>query len=212
MWGRAHKRAGNENKMKKVTKKNTAAKAAQKTIASKAESPEIVAHVKRLEKADAADAKTAKKKTEADAVEEIVNATNLTPGAALAEVKKAAAKKPVSAAKAKRPVHAGVAQFVKGAAKKTASKPSSDLRKAKTAMDKANAKANSNGAAKGATKTATMIALLERKGGATAAELLAATGWQAHSLRGFISGTLGKKMGRPAKSTVNAKGERVYSL
>jgi hypothetical protein len=36
--------------------------------------------------------------------------------------------------------------------------------------------------------------MLERKGGATAAQLLKGTGWQAHSSRGFISGTLGKKM------------------
>jgi hypothetical protein len=39
-----------------------------------------------------------------------------------------------------------------------------------------------------------------------------ATGWQAHSVRGFISGTLGKKMGRTVESTKLENGERAYSL
>jgi hypothetical protein len=34
-------------------------------------------------------------------------------------------------------------------------------------------------------KTATILELLKRPSGATAKELLKATGWQAHSLRGF---------------------------
>jgi hypothetical protein len=43
-------------------------------------------------------------------------------------------------------------------------------------------------------KKAIVLELLRRPKGATLAELMAATGWQAHSIRGFISGTLGKKM------------------
>jgi hypothetical protein len=39
-----------------------------------------------------------------------------------------------------------------------------------------------------------------------------ATGWQAHSVRGFISGTLGKKMGLTVTSTKREDGERNYSL
>jgi hypothetical protein len=61
-------------------------------------------------------------------------------------------------------------------------------------------------------KTATVVALLERKGGATLAEIMKATGWQAHSVRGFISGTLGKKMGRAVESTKREDGERLYQL
>jgi hypothetical protein len=38
------------------------------------------------------------------------------------------------------------------------------------------------------------------------------TGWQAHSLRGFISGTLSKKMGLNIESTKREDGERVYSI
>jgi hypothetical protein len=44
------------------------------------------------------------------------------------------------------------------------------------------------------TRKATVIALLEREGGATLEEIMAATGWQKHSIRGFIS-TLGSKHG-----------------
>jgi hypothetical protein len=54
--------------------------------------------------------------------------------------------------------------------------------------------------------------MLKRPGGATAKELLKATGWQPHSLRGFISGTLGKKMGLTVASTKGEDGERSYSV
>lgn len=48
--------------------------------------------------------------------------------------------------------------------------------------------------------------------GASAKELLKATGWQPHSLRGFLSGTVGKKMGLALTSTKGEDGGRVYSL
>jgi hypothetical protein len=56
-----------------------------------------------------------------------------------------------------------------------------------------------------------VLALLKREGGVSAQELMNATGWQAHSVRGFISGTLGKKMGL---TVLSAKvGEvRTYSI
>jgi hypothetical protein len=39
-----------------------------------------------------------------------------------------------------------------------------------------------------------------------------ATGWQTHSVRGFISGTLGKKMGLTVYSAKGEDGERRYTL
>jgi hypothetical protein len=39
-----------------------------------------------------------------------------------------------------------------------------------------------------------------------------ATSWQPHSCRGFISGTLGKKMGLSVKSEKRDDGTRVYSI
>ena len=64
----------------------------------------------------------------------------------------------------------------------------------------------------GNSKSAHVIALLEKSTGATLAELMNATGWQAHSVRGFLSGTLRKKMGLKVKSVKRDGGERVYSI
>ena len=44
-----------------------------------------------------------------------------------------------------------------------------------------------------ATKSEQIIGLLKRANGASIAELATATGWQEHSVRGFMSGTLKKK-------------------
>ena len=61
-------------------------------------------------------------------------------------------------------------------------------------------------------KSAHVIALLEKSKGATLAELMKATGWQAHSVRGFLSGTLRKKMGLKIESIKRGGVERVYSI
>ena len=61
-------------------------------------------------------------------------------------------------------------------------------------------------------KTQTILALLKRPGGATATELTKTTGWQPHSVRGFLSGTVGKKMGLAVTSTKGEDGERSYSV
>ena len=39
-----------------------------------------------------------------------------------------------------------------------------------------------------------------------------ATGWQPHSVRGFISGAVGKKMGLTVESIKGEDGERNYSV
>ena len=61
------------------------------------------------------------------------------------------------------------------------------------------------------TKTAKVLDLLKRPNGATLAELIKATNWQAHSVRGFLSG-VGKKLGFTLESTKAEDGERAYSL
>jgi hypothetical protein len=69
--------------------------------------------------------------------------------------------------------------------------------------------------AKGArqgSKTRKILDLLNRPGGATLNQIMRATGWQAHSVRGFISGTLGKKMSLTVVSLRTGDGERSYSL
>jgi Protein of unknown function (DUF3489) len=61
-------------------------------------------------------------------------------------------------------------------------------------------------------KAAKIIDLLKRPNGATLTEIMKATDWQAHSVRGFISGSLGKKLGLTVLSTKREDGERVYSI
>ncbi|MGD1092915.1 MAG: DUF3489 domain-containing protein [Bryobacteraceae bacterium] len=67
-------------------------------------------------------------------------------------------------------------------------------------------------AARAGSKTAKVLDLLKRPGGVTAKELMRATGWQPHSIRGFLSGTVGKKMGLAVTSTKGEDGERSYSV
>jgi hypothetical protein len=61
-------------------------------------------------------------------------------------------------------------------------------------------------------KTAKILDLLKRPGRVTAKELMKATGWQPHSVRGFLSGTVGKKLGLAVTSTEGEDGERTYSV
>lgn len=62
------------------------------------------------------------------------------------------------------------------------------------------------------TKADSVIALLRRKNGATLPDLMQATAWQTHSVRGFISGTLKKRMGLTVTSEKRANGERRYRI
>lgn len=61
-------------------------------------------------------------------------------------------------------------------------------------------------------KGAKILALIRRPKGATLAELAKLTGWQNHSIRGYLSGTVGKKMGLTVESARREDGERVYSI
>jgi hypothetical protein len=61
-------------------------------------------------------------------------------------------------------------------------------------------------------KGAKVLELIGRSKGASLAELMKATRWQAHSVRGFISGKLGTKMGLQVVSAEREDGERVYSM
>jgi hypothetical protein len=67
------------------------------------------------------------------------------------------------------------------------------------------------GNARPGSKTAKILDLVKRPGGATLKELLKATSWQPHSIRGFLS-VLGKKKGVAVESTKSPDGERTYSL
>jgi hypothetical protein len=62
------------------------------------------------------------------------------------------------------------------------------------------------------TKSDAITALLKRETGATLEELTAATGWQAHSVRGFLAGTLKKKLGYTVESERGGDGVRRYRI
>ena len=61
-------------------------------------------------------------------------------------------------------------------------------------------------------KKAIVLEMLRRPEGATLKSLMAATSWQPHSVRGFISGALGKKMSLKVESFKGPDGERAYRL
>ena len=61
-------------------------------------------------------------------------------------------------------------------------------------------------------KAAKILSLLKRPGGVSLSALMKSTEWQAHSVRGFLSGTISKRMGLKLTSTRTDAGERVYSL
>lgn len=62
------------------------------------------------------------------------------------------------------------------------------------------------------TKQATLIAMLRAPDGATIEEIMAATGWQSHTVRGAMAGALKKKLGLEVTSEkVEGRG-RVYRL
>lgn len=60
-------------------------------------------------------------------------------------------------------------------------------------------------------KTAQVLAMLQRKGGATLAEITAKMGWQKHTVRGFMAGAM-KKAGHSVESFKPEGGERTYKL
>jgi hypothetical protein len=98
----------------------------------------------------------------------------------------------------------------KGASrKKGAPKAKKSAKPAKAAKARAATK-------KGATDTrsnkkAEVIAMMKRAKGVTLAEIVEATGWQKHTVRGFVS-ILGSKGGEKIESSKNAAGERSYRI
>ena len=76
-------------------------------------------------------------------------------------------------------------------------------------MPKAVAKPNKNSAQ---TKTDKIIGLLQRKTGASIAELAKATGWQRHSVHGFVSGALKKKRNLSITNSKEENKDRRYFI
>lgn len=62
------------------------------------------------------------------------------------------------------------------------------------------------------TKLAKVVECLRQPGGATIAQMMLGTGWQAHTIRGAISGMIKKKLGLNVVSDKRRDGERVYHI
>jgi hypothetical protein len=98
-----------------------------------------------------------------------------------------------------------------------------DAPKAKGSRKKATAAKKASPARKGGkkaggqearegSKKAEVLELMRRAKGATLAEIMKATGWQAHTVRGFVSGTLIKKQGLKVESFRSDSKERTYRV
>jgi len=136
-------------------------------------------------------------------------ATTTTESAAVAEQgahvapEKAASKKAASQKKG--------APKANKRAKKVATQPKAKQAKEKVASKSA-AKVKEAKVPREFSKKNIVLDLLRRPKGATMAEIAKATDWQNHSIRGFISGNLTKKMGLTVESTKNEAGERTYKI
>jgi hypothetical protein len=86
---------------------------------------------------------------------------------------------------------------------KRQTRPAKSAKAAKTARPSAK---------KAKSKKQTCLELLRRPKGASLAELQQATGWQAHSVRGFLSGTARKLADAKLETEVTGKGARRYRL
>jgi hypothetical protein len=67
-------------------------------------------------------------------------------------------------------------------------------------------------AAREGSKKAIVLDMLKRPDGATLKNIMAATNWRAHSVRGFISGAIAKKMGLKVESFKKDGGDRGYRI
>jgi hypothetical protein len=113
--------------------------------------------------------------------------------------------KPQAARRAKGGTRAAKGAPVKGnaAPKATAAKNAPPAKKA--------AGAPKITAPRQGSKTAQVIAMLQRKNGATLAEIMRTMAWQKHTVRGFMAGAM-KKAGHTVESCKPAGGERTYRI
>jgi hypothetical protein len=114
--------------------------------------------------------------------------------------------KPKAHKKAKGSAPAAQGAPAKGKASKKAT-PSKKAPKAKTAP----ARAEKPKGIRGGSKAAQVVAMLQRKNGATLTEIMEKMGWQKHTVRGFMAAAM-KKAGYAVESFKPEGGERSYRI
>jgi len=77
---------------------------------------------------------------------------------------------------------------------------------------KASSATSKRRAAPAQTKQALVIQMLRRQSGVAIDDIIAKTGWQPHSVRGFFSGLVRKKLKLPLVSNVGKDGVRRYHI
>jgi hypothetical protein len=104
----------------------------------------------------------------------------------------------------------GGAKAAKGAPAKAKPTKKAILAKSAPKANKAAKKEESAGPREGS-KTAQVVALLQRKNGASLVEIMEKMGWQRHTVRGFMAGAM-KKAGYTVESFKPGGGERTYRI
>src|ERR1035437_7195468 len=104
----------------------------------------------------------------------------------------------------------GGAQAAKGAPAKAKTTKKATAAKSAPKAKKA-AKTQESAGPREGSKTAQVVAMLQRKNGATLTEITERMGWLRHTVRGFMAGAM-KKAGCTVESFKSDKGERTYRL
>ena len=112
----------------------------------------------------------------------------------------------------KKATKGGKRHTAHGGAKKAKTAKATAAKKA-APPSKGGKKARKGGkAAREGSKKAEVLELMRRPKGATLKEIMKATGWQAHTVRGFVSGTLIKKQRLKVESFRSDEKERTYRV
>ena len=85
-------------------------------------------------------------------------------------------------------------------------------KRAHAARLKSGTRAPKRASGSGPSKSEQIVKMLRRKNGASIENLQDVTGWQAHSVRGFLSATVKKRLGLSLRSERSEKGERRYLI
>jgi hypothetical protein len=133
--------------------------------------------------------------------------TTVAAVSAPADELKASSEKPKATKKAKSDAQGAKDEPAKSKSSKKAAPSKKSPKSAKVAKP---AKAES-GAPREGSKTAQVVAMLRRKNGATISEIMEKMGWQRHTVRGFMAGTM-KKAGHEVESFKPEGGERTYRI